>query len=61
MEVNLKPTVRYLAEELGPGREGAAEAARKQPSVLGYGMEKMIKPKLAFLFKTYYIAWTINC
>ena len=48
-EHNLGPKVRYLAEELGLGRDGAVKVITKCPQVLGMSVEDNIAPKVRYL------------
>jgi len=48
-EDNLAPKVRYLAEELGLGRDGAAKVIVRFPSVLGLSVEENLAPKVRYL------------
>jgi len=46
---NLAPAVRYLAEDMGLGREGAAKLITTLPQVLGLSVEDNITPKVRYL------------
>ena len=49
LEFNITPKVRYLAEELGLGRDGAAKVITRAPNVLGLSIENCIAPKVMYL------------
>jgi hypothetical protein len=49
MEYNIAPKVRYLEEELGLGRDGAANVIARCPQVLSMSAEESIAPKVKFL------------
>jgi mTERF domain-containing protein len=49
VETNIAPKVRYLAEELGLGWDGAVKVIAKYPSVLGFNAEHNLAPKVRYL------------
>jgi hypothetical protein len=49
VEHNLNPKLRYLAEEVGLGRDGAAKVILRCPQVLGFNVECNLTPKVRFL------------
>ena len=49
MEDNIAPKVRYLAEELGLGKDGAVKVIAGCPSMLGMSVEDNISPKVRYL------------
>jgi hypothetical protein len=49
VEDSIAPKVRFLAEEVGAGREGAAALILQRPTLLGYSIERKLRPTLRFL------------